>query len=346
MIPRTRKTLALTAIAAIVAIAAVASIWWYNTIPTAERGLTLIKTKTIIIFGIISGGTLALLALGFTLIYGVAGVVDMAHGSFFMIGAYIFYVFTSPKYLELNIFLAFTIAVILTGVIGATVYRLTIHPVIEELTSLLVITVGVALVFERLMIIGFGPFMYPIPSFVGGYETIIGVKVTYTRLLAFAVSLILFTALWIFISKAKIGRAMRAAAQDQEAAKLMGVNTGRLFTLTMALSSILAAAAGILITASTSGVAMPFMWLQPLIVSFAVVILGGLGSIKGTLIGSFIIGFVQNIVVFLAPEGSYLSGAAAMAIMVAVLLVRPKGLFGKWQQHTSEEPIRALLCTY
>jgi len=328
MIPRTRKTLALTAIAAIVVIAAVA-IWWYNTIPTAERGLTLLKTKSIIIFGIVSGGTFALLALGFTLIYGVAGVVNMAHGSFFMLGAYIFYVFTSPKYLEVNIFLAFFIAIILTGVIGATVYRLTIHPVIEELTSLLVITVGVALVFERLMIIEFGPFHYPIPGFVGGYETILGVKVTYTRLLAFSVSLVLFAALWMFISKSKMGRAMRAAAQDLEAAKLMGVNTGRLFMLTMALSSILAATAGILITASTSGIAMPFMWLRPLVLSFAIVILGGLGSIKGTFIGSFIIGFVDNIVVFLIPEGSYLGGAAAMAIMVAVLLVRPKGLFGK-----------------
>jgi len=155
------------------------------------------------------------------------------------------------------------------------------------------------------------------------------VKVTYTRLLAFSVSLVLFAALWMFISKSKMGRAMRAAAQDLEVAKLMGVNTGRLFMLTMALSSILAATAGILITASTSGIAMPFMWLRPLVLSFAIVILGGLGSIKGTFIGSFIIGFVDNIVVFLIPEGSYLGGAAAMAIMVAVLLVRPKGLFGK-----------------
>ena len=122
---------------------------------------------------------------------------------------------------------------------------------------------------------------------------------------------------------------MRAVAQDREMGMLMGINTPRLHMLTMGISALIAALAGILITASTTAMAYPQMWSQPLYMSFAIVILGGLGSIKGTLLGAFIVGFTENIFVFLIPGGSFLQGAVALAIMVLVILFRPKGLFGK-----------------
>ncbi len=122
---------------------------------------------------------------------------------------------------------------------------------------------------------------------------------------------------------------MRAAAQDREAAMLMGVNTMKLYMLTMAISASLAAIAGVLITASTTRVAYQLMWFHPLALSFAIVILGGLGSIKGTFIGAFIVGYAEISVSYAVPTGDYLRGAVALAVMVLVLIFRPKGLFGK-----------------
>ena len=285
--------------------------------------------EAIIIFGAISGGTLALLALGFTLIYGVSGVVNMAHGAFFMLGAYMFFAFGPLGFLKLDLLPALILATIFVGIVGSIVYRLIIHPVIKEAISLLVITVGVSLIFQQLILLGFGPKFKAVPSLVPGFRIIWGVKVINARILAFVVSLVLFIGFWIFIKKSKIGGAMRAAAQDLEVAMLMGINTERLFMLTMALSASLAAIAGIFITASTTGVAYPFMWLEPLFTSFAIVILGGLGSVKGTLIGAFIIGYAENTVFYLTPAGSYLKGAVGLTVMVLVLLLRPRGIFGK-----------------
>jgi branched-chain amino acid transport system permease protein len=120
---------------------------------------------------------------------------------------------------------------------------------------------------------------------------------------------------------------MRAVAQDREAAMLMGINTEKLYMLTMGIASALAAAAGIATTAE--GFAEPYMWTSPLFLSFSVVILGGLGSIKGTLIGAFIIGYAGEIFIRLAPGIGFLRSAVALAVLVLVLILKPKGLFGK-----------------
>lgn len=288
--------------------------------------------EEIIINGVVASGTLALLAIGFTLVYGIAEVVNMAHGAFFMLGAYVYYIFTAPPpygTFQLDVIPAMIIAIVSTGIIGAIVYRLTIQPILEDLVAVLVVTVGVAIVIQQVMLINYGAFFRGVPNFVEGFQTILGVKVTNSHLSAFAVSMILFVCLWTFITKTKIGTSMRAVAQDREAALLMGVNSERLHMFTMGISAAIAAMAGILITASTTGVAHPTMWTTPLYMSFAIVILGGLGSIKGTLIGAFIVGFAENIFVYTVPGGSYLKGVVALAVMATVLILRPKGLFGK-----------------
>lgn len=287
---------------------------------------------------------LALLAIGFTLIYGVTGVINMAHGALFMVGAYIFWFLTAPNFpglryepIALDPGLAFILAVILTGIIGAVIYRLIIHSVIEDVAAVLVATVGLLIIIQELIItwpLEFGSYRWPVVPLMEGFATILGVKVTYSQLLAFAVSLLLFGGLWMFISKTKIGKAMRAVAQDREMAMLTGINTERLYMLTMGISSSFAAIAGILITASTTGFAYPHMWDRPLYLSFAIVILGGLGSIKGTLVGAFIIGFAENAFIFILVElgwggVEFLRGVVALVAMVTVLLLRPKGLFGK-----------------
>ena len=293
--------------------------------------MTLIEN--FLITGALAGAVYALLALGFTLIYGVAGVVNMAHGALFMLGAYMFFAFGPFGVFGLDVFSALVLAAIFVSATGSVVYLLTIHQIIKDMLAVLVVTIGVALLLQHMIVIGFGTAFgstyQAVPAFLSGIQILLGVKVPNTNLLVAGVSVGLFALVWIFITKFKIGKAMRAVAQDREAAMLMGINTTRLYMVTMAISAALSAIAGIFIISSTTNTADPAMWLQPLVMSFAIVVLGGLGSIKGTLVGAFIIGYVGSAVVVFLPQESFLASAFALVIMVLVLLVRPRGIFGK-----------------
>jgi branched-chain amino acid transport system permease protein len=292
--------------------------------------------QEIIIFGAISSGVYALLALGFTLIYGIAGIVNLAHGSFYMIGAYMFSIFAisnlGPESLPLAV-AALIFATLFVAGLGSLVYRVTIHPVLGDEVAVMVVTVCLALIFPQVILIIFGASFpavrWPNNSFLVGLINIWGVRIQYSQILALAASLALFAILVVFIAKTKIGKAMRAVSQDREVAMLMGINTPRLYMLTMAMSAGLAAVASILITASTTQSAASWMWLHPLALSFAIVILGGLGSIKGSLIGGFIIGYAEQVVSITVPQSGKMVEIVPLAVMVLVLLVRPKGLFGK-----------------
>jgi len=285
--------------------------------------------EEIIVYGAIAGAIYALLALGFTLIYGVAGVTNLAHGALFMVGAYIFGAFGPLGVLELDPRLGLIIALVFVAIIGAMLYRIVIHPIIEDELAPLVVTVSAAIIFQQSMLLIFGPSFLSVPSFAAGSTRVLGVLVTYSRLIAGLVSIALFLGLWIFISKTKIGSAMRAVSQDREVAMLMGVNTTRLYMLTMGISAMLAGAAGIFDASSSTGVASAYMWLHPLALSFSIVILGGLGSIKGTIIGGFIIGYAETIVSVTLPEAGILVPTVPFVLMVLILVIRPKGLFGK-----------------
>lgn len=283
--------------------------------------------EDLLVSGATTGAVYALLALGFTLIYGVAKILNLSHGAFYMLGAYIFY--ASINFLQLETFPALIFAVVFVGLIGAIVYGLCIRPVVESELNVMVVTLGTAMIFQYLVVLLFGSkhrtISYLMPELP--LIEILGVSVRTQKLIALAVSLSLIVMLWIFISKSKIGGAMRAMAQDREVATLMGINTERLFVLTLVISASLAAIAGILVTPLS--VASPDMWMFPLVISFSVVILGGLGSIKGSLVGAFILAYTEETVVFLAQGEEHLRGAFSLLIMVLVLLLRPRGLFGK-----------------
>jgi len=298
----------------------------------------MVDVGAIIINGAISGAVFSLLALGFTLIYGVSGVVNLAHGVFFMLGAYMFSSFSSLLGEEvegilvvspLALLLSVILAAITVAIVAAIVYKLAIGPVIEDEVAVLVVTVSIAIVFQQIILLLFTPAFHPVPSLLRGYTIFWGLTLTYQRVMSFVVSLVLFAILWIFIAKTKIGGAMRAVSQDREVAMLMGVNTERLYMLTMAISGAFAAIAGIFIASTTTGVANAFMWLEPLALSFSIVILGGLGSIKGTIVGGFIIGYSEIIVTTIYPEIGAIVPAVPFGIMLLVLTIRPKGLFGK-----------------
>ena len=278
----------------------------------------------ILVIGLIRGGVYALLAIGFSLIFGVARMINLAHTCFYMLAAYGIYTFTDQ--LGLNPILSIVISLIATTIIGLGTYKLFIDRIREHHVTVLLITIAIAMVFQECMLLAYGGHYLGAPSFVSGYWQIIGVKVSYQHLLTFGVVLVVLLGIWILLSKTRLGIAIRATAQDTEIANLMGINVPRILLITMGIAAALAAIAGVVVAPTL--VLEPHMWTPPLVMIMAIVVLGGLGSVKGSFIGAFIIGFVEVLVVFLLPAGAFLKGAIALLVMVIILLVRPEGLFG------------------
>jgi len=154
----------------------------------------------------------------------------------------------------------------------------------------------------------------------------LGVRITNQHLLALGVFVAALMGVWVLLLKTRLGIAIRATAQDREVANLMGMDVARVATTTVAISAALAAVAGAVV--APLFVVEPLMWTHPLIIVMASVILGGLGSIKGAFYGAWMLAFAETIVIFLVPSGAFLRGAFSLAVMLAVLLIRPEGLFG------------------
>ena len=271
-----------------------------------------------------NGGVYALLAIGFSLIFGVARIVNIAHTAFYMLAAYVFYVLLVK--VGLGILLSALVAVVGVTLVSVICYKLVIEPVREHEAAVLIATIALALIFQELMLITFGGHYLGIPSTLEGVVRIMGVSIPYQRVLILVIAAAMLTLVWFVLFRTRLGLAIRATANDLEVANLMGMNVQRVAMATVALSVSLAAVAGVVV--APVFVVDPFMWLAPLVTMLAIVVLGGLGSLKGSLIGALVIGYVEAITVFALPAGAYLKGAVALAIMVAVLLMRPEGLFG------------------
>jgi branched-chain amino acid transport system permease protein len=280
--------------------------------------------EDILITGLINGGVYALLAIGFSLVFGVARIVNIAHTAFYMLAAYCFYALLVKA--GLGFALAGALAVLGVVLLSVLAYKLVIEPVREHESAVLIATIALALIFQETMLFTFGGNFLGIPSTLEGTVTVIGVKIAYQRLLILAVAALMLAATWAMLYRTRLGLAIRATANDLEVANLMGMNVHRVAMATVAISVALAAIAGVVV--APVFVVDPFMWLSPLVTMLAIVVLGGLGSMKGSLIGALIIGYVEAITVFTLPQGSFLKGAVALSIMVIVLLVRPEGLFG------------------
>ncbi len=280
--------------------------------------------QDILISGLINSGVYALLALGFSLIFGVARIVNIAHTAFYMLAAYALYGLLVVG--KVPLLLAIPIAVVAVVVLSLACYKLVIEPVRQHESAVLIATIALALIFQESLLVSFGGSFLGIPNAVEGMVSIIGVRVSYQRLIVLAVVAITLVATWYLLNRTRLGLAIRTAANDQEIANLMGINVGRVAMYTVGISVALAAIAGVVV--APVFVVDPLMWLSPLVTMLAIVVLGGLGSLKGSVIGAFIIGYVEAITVFAVPSGSYLKGAVALSIMIVVLLFRPEGLFG------------------
>jgi len=278
----------------------------------------------ILITGLTSGVVYALLALGFSLVFGVARIINFAHTSFYMLAAY--FIFTCTYLLSLNLLLSMVLSIFASTLIGVFSYKFIIERIREHEVTAIILTVALALVFQEGMILIFGSRFHGIDPYISGYVELFGVRIGSQHILSLGVVFICIVIVSIFLYRSKAGLAIRGTAQDREMANLMGINDDRMCLMAVTLATVLAAIAGIMV--APIRVVEPYMWTSPLVMILAVVILGGLGSIKGSLIGAFILGYAETLVVFLVPNGSFLKESFAMLIIVIVLLIKPEGLFG------------------
>ena len=277
----------------------------------------------IIVFGGLLGAVYALLSLGYSLSYGVARILNLAHGSFYMLGGYLYYIFLVLS--GLNGVLSLILAVLVTFALGVALYFGLVRPVHRSPVRVLLITLSAAIVSQEVVTLIFGDRSVGAPYILGDISAPLGVIVQNQRILAAVVSIGMFLGVWILIRTTKAGRAVRAVAQDADVASLMGINDTRISVITLGLSGATAGLAGVLL-GPLNGIS-PDAWLNATVVAFAVVILGGLGSIPGTFLAAFLGSYSQILVAF-EVSSSY-EIIVPLAVIAVAVLVRPKGLLGK-----------------
>ena len=280
--------------------------------------------QLIIVSTLVTGGVYALLATGFSLIFGNARVINLAHTAFFMVAAYVMWYFM--RELGLGIIESIAITVSATTLLGLLAYWFLINRIREHHAAVLLMTVALALVFQEIFLGIFASRYRAIPFLVSGYSEILGVRVLNQHLLSLGIVAAVIVIVWLVLTKTKLGIALRATAQDAEIANLMGISVPRTLLITMGIATALAAIAAVAV--APLWVVYPYMWNAPLVMVLVIVVLGGLGSIKGSIIGAFIVALVEVLVATLMPSGAYLKVMFAMLVMIIVLVVKPGGLFG------------------
>ncbi|MCF8188633.1 MAG: branched-chain amino acid ABC transporter permease [Burkholderiaceae bacterium] len=277
----------------------------------------------ILIYGAVTSAIYAMLAVGFTLIFGVARVLNLAHGSFYALGAYGTYVLTSI--VGLPLWLAALLAIAGVSVFGVVVEKALIRPLRYSQLGVLMITLAVSLVVEQALFLIFGSEYRNVPAFIDTKVSIGGVDVAGQRLLTLVVAVVAIGALYLFIQRTRLGSAILAISQDAEAAKYMGIPSDRIFSLVMAISAALAALAGVLAGPFLS--VQPSMHLLPIVKAFAIVIVGGLGSIPGSILAALMLGYAETLVAYLIST-SWTEIVSVLATLLT-LVFRPAGIFGK-----------------
>ena len=278
-----------------------------------------------LIWGVAIGCIYILLATGLNLIFGVMKLVNFAHGELLMVGAYV--CFSISTAFGVNAYIALFFSMGIVALIGVAVERLAFRRVLgaDKLNEIFV-SLGLILIFDNIAVLIWGEKIKQITSPFEKMSLQLGeVAINYDRLIALAFVAAILIGLVFLIKKTKIGRAMRATSQKSQAAMLMGINIEHIYIFTFALGAALAGAAG-----SLYGIISPFtpyIGAIPTIKAFAIIILGGLGSIPGAIIGGLLYGIAeQSAVIFL---GGIWRDAVAFSLLIIVLILRPKGLFGE-----------------
>jgi branched-chain amino acid transport system permease protein len=277
--------------------------------------------EDILIFGLVQGSLLALLALGFSLVYGVGGLLNLAHGAFFLITAYI--VYWSIPFFGFWIAAAIGLGMILA--ISAATYWGLMKPLREHEIGVVIITFALAFFFEQSVKVIGDPKTHYIVPFVPGTFSFFGVTFP-AQLIALVIgTIVLVTAVTLFINKSKMGKSIRAVSQDFEAAQLMGINTDMVMMTSVMISALLVGFAAVLY--APGNYIAPSMGWRYLLLAFAVTIFGGMGSIPGSVVGAFIMGYATTITTYLISPS--FSVVVPLVVILGMLLLRPQGLLGK-----------------
>lgn len=276
--------------------------------------------------GLFLGGIYALLALGYTMVYGIIKLINFAHGDVYMMGAFLGYFFI--KHLHMNLWVALIATMATTALLGVIIEILAYRPLRKSTRIAALITaIGVSFLLENTMTYFFGssPRSFPQVMHIQKYD--LGpISVSNIQLLILAVSIILMILLQLIVKKTKMGKAMRAVSVDSDAAQLMGINVNRTISYTFALGSAWAGAAGVLIGLYYNSID-PLMGMTPGIKAFVAAVLGGIGIIPGAALGGFVIGMLETISTAIGL--SDYRDAVVYAVLIIILLVRPAGILGK-----------------
>jgi branched-chain amino acid transport system permease protein len=275
-----------------------------------------------ILNGLMSGWIYILVALGLTLVLSIVGIVQLAHGEVYMIGAYIVYWFCVV--LGLNFFLSLLISILLVGLLGVVLERFFLRPFRDDVEGAIVSTIALILILQTAVVAIAGVGYKDISSPIQGVLTVLGARLSWERLIAILASMLLVSALLIFIKKTRMGQAMIAVSENREAAALQGINVNRVSSVAMFLGCGLAAAAGALTGAIFD--LTPFMGGFALMKGIGVIIVGGLGSIPGAIIAGLILGLVDGVVTSLSSV--QVASITGLIVIILILLFRPQGLFG------------------
>ena len=277
----------------------------------------------IAINGALLSSLYALIALGFTMIYGVGRVLNLAHAGYVMVAGYIYYFTWQEMGLPMGV--SMLIAIAASAGLALATYTGLVRRYLNNPTVVYVSTFILALVMDYLIVLFFHSETINVWPIIVGVTKVFGYSVSNNMIASLIVSWICIVALLLFVRKTHLGRAMRALAMDRKGAIVSGINPDRVNLMTWAISGALAGVAGIFFGSYTY--LIPEMWHMPLVMSFAIVVIGGLGSIEGTIIGAHIVGYMQTTTQLAIDER--LRGVFALVIMIVMLIFRPKGLFGK-----------------
>lgn len=279
-----------------------------------------------LINGLALGSVYALIAIGYTMVYGIIGLINFAHGDIYMVGAFIGYYAVSV--FKLSLIPAMLLAMAGCALLGVIIERVAYRPIRKSPKIALFITaIGVSLLLENgfRLIVGPDPKAFPELIKVHIYK-FGGLQITNLQILIFGISLVLVIILQLIIFKTKVGKAMRAASFDNEAAQLMGINVDNIISVTFALGSALAAVAGVLVGIVYVRIE-PYMGITPGLKAFVAAVLGGIGVLPGAMLGGLMMGIAETMTK--AYISSSLSDAIVFSILIIVLIVRPAGLLGK-----------------
>lgn len=279
----------------------------------------------VIINGVTLGTNYILMALGFTLIFGVLRIVNFAHGEFYMLGA--FFVLTAIVKFEINYLLAAIIAVIAIGLLGYLTEEVIFRRFRDKELEGMIIALGLSILLQNLGLVTWGPYDLSIPPVFTGVLKIGTLFYPMERLMVVLLSFLLMAGFYLFLKKTKMGLAIQAIAQDTEIARVQGMRINRLYPLAFALGTGLAAAAGAVIGPLFQ--LNPWMGIMPQVKAFIVVILGGIGSIPGAFLGGLILGLAESFVSTYASKA--LADLLGFILVIGILLFRPSGLFGRSQ---------------